>query len=245
MLVVPSFTRRRHIVIMTSITLTLVGKSSVLTGTYSPPIELDPQEKYALGLIGFYSFHSVFNIDDTNNKFYLIGVKVPITIPKGSYELKDLEEAVCSQLPDKKSVSIKANKLTQRCEIKSNTFDIDFTQTDTFRDLLGFDQPITLSANQLHTSTNRINISKVRTVRISCNITAGAYLNNKPNHSIHEFSIEVEPGYAISEVPHNIIYLPITVSSLNTVIVRITDQHERLINFQGEEIVVRLEFKKN
>lgn len=77
-----------------------------------------------------------------------------------------------------------------------------------------------------------------------CNLIKGSYLNEQPSHTIHEFSPIVPPGYKIIEAPHNVIYFPVTVKSIHNISLSIIDQKNRLINFRGETITLRLHIKK-
>lgn len=55
---------------MSSLTLTLSGKSSSLEANYFPPIELDRESNYLCCLIDFQTYNSIPNVSDSNNKIY-------------------------------------------------------------------------------------------------------------------------------------------------------------------------------
>ena len=61
---------------------------------------------------------------------------------------------------------------------------------------------------------------------------------------IHEFFPVVPPRYKIIEVLSQVIYLPVTVKSIDHLQIRIVDQDGRLVNFRGEVITIRLHIKK-
>ena len=66
-----------------SISLILSGRSSVLEAQYYPPIELESNKNYVIGLTEFLTFHSIPNVSEYNNKFRVGGED--ITIPPGSH----------------------------------------------------------------------------------------------------------------------------------------------------------------
>lgn len=82
-------------------------------------------------------------------------------------------------------------------------------------------------------------------IRVECNLTSGAYINNRLIHTIHEFFPTVSPGYKIVEVPKNVIYLPVTVEEIHMLNIRIVDQDGHLVNFRGETITIRIHIKKD
>ena len=72
-----------------SLTLTLSGKNNALTANYFPPIDLSDGE-YELGLTTFETYNTIPNVTSANNKFYFGDNDEEITIPEGSYEIKDI-----------------------------------------------------------------------------------------------------------------------------------------------------------
>lgn len=223
-----------------SFTLTLSGTSSILEAYFFPPIELSPLKNYTLGLVELLTFNSIPNIDVGNNKFYVD--KEIITIPTGSYEIEDLENYLQKALSDHNIiVNLKPNNNTLCSEIKCNR-NINFEPSDSIGRLLGF-TPRILQANITHKSDLPVTILKINSLRVECNITAGAYINGQRVHTIHEFFPIVPPGYKIVEVPSHITYLPITVQSIHNLQLKLVDQDGELVNFRGEVITIRLHVK--
>lgn len=220
--------------------LTLSGNNSTLEATYFPSIELSPSKQYALGLVEFLTFNSILNIDIGCNKFH-IGNKV-ITLPTGSYEINDINESLQQQLSGTNiQLSLRANNNTLCAEIESNS-EINFKPKDSIGQLLGFTSR-KLQAGKKHTSDTSVKILSVNVIRVESNITTGAYLNEQKVHTIYSFFPKVAAGYKIIEKPSTIIYLPLTVKSIDQLQIRIVDQDNKLINFRGETITIRVHVK--
>lgn len=167
-----------------------------------------------------------------------------VRIPTGSYEVEDIAAYIKKVLLLRKvEFSLTENKNTLKCEILCSQ-PINFTKPNTIGPLLGFKAKRILAPNRTHISRHPADILKLNVIRVECNIIKGAYLNNKPVHTIHEFLPKVPPGYKIIETPQNVIYFPIAAKSIHDLNLSFVDQENIPINFRGETITVRLHIKK-
>lgn len=231
-------------------TFTLLGHSNVLKSDYYPPIQLNPEKSYGLGLISFHSFNTIPNVDDSNNQFHYDTDKV-IVLPKGAYEITDIERYIQRQLigtfakeeEKKKLFSLEPNNNTIKCEVRSDTFTIRFDKENSIGKLLGFSKRI-LESKVLHQSDLPVQILKVSSIRVECNIISGSFYNSIPSHTLYEFPLDVDPGYAINKDPQNVIYLPLNVTTIHNITLTLIDQDGRPIDFQGELVIIRLQLKE-
>lgn len=233
---------------MSSITLTLTGEKSELNANFYPEIELNDQFDYSCALLNFYTFHSIPNIHSGNNilSYTYDGDTVDVLIPTGSYELDEIAEYfnkyfMVMTIPFK----MQGNKNTQRVEIECDkNFILNFQIENTIATVLGFKQTI-LQGSDYHISDTIVRITNLTAIQIKCDLTTGSFHNGKNNHTLYEFSPDVEAGYKIVENPRNIIYLPISTRRISTVNIWIVDQDNNPLDFRGETITCRLHIKKD
>lgn len=175
-----------------------------------------------------------------NSLYYDVSV---INIPIGSYEIDDIFNILKKSLDSYEiEFDLRINKNTLKCQLICSQ-PIDFSRKNSIGSLLGFSSRI-LEPNVVQESDLRIDIFRVNALRLECNITTGAYMNNASVHTIHEFCPNVPPGYKIIEVPKNVIYLPVAVRTIRTLNIYIVDQKNNLVNFCGENITIRIHIKK-
>jgi hypothetical protein len=224
-----------------SYSFVLSGNSAILTADFHPPIYLEENFEYVIGLINFETFNAIPNIDETNNLF-IYDTNREYRIPPGSYEIDDINNVLQQQLDlDHIYVKLFANNNTLRTHIKTGV-PITFRK-GTIGNILGFKNK-ELEANLEHISDYPAEIIKVNSINIDCSIAEGSYLNGDPVHIIHQFFPSVAPGFKIIESPQNIIYFPVTVKIIDKITLKIVDQEGQLINFRGETVTIRLHLKK-
>lgn len=164
----------------------------------------------------------------------------------GSYELIDIEKEINKLLepilPGFK-FTVHLDKVTLKCTLHC-THKLFGRDANSVAKVFGFDGSQVLNANIFTVAQSTVNIMPVNVVKFECNIISGAYSNGNPVRTIHEFYPTVATGYKIVEVPHNVIYLPITTRSISNICVRVVDQDGNLVDFRGETITLRLHIKK-
>lgn len=230
-----------------SFSFTLTGNSSILSYDFNPPIYLDENTDYEIGLVSFNSFNTIPNIDNTNNIF-VWGEKNKMNIfkvPTGAYELDELIRVLKEHMNDtdkNSEIKIIPDLNTSKISISSNRI-ISFNNTNSIAEVFGFDAK-RLEPRKTYTSDHPVKILKVNSIGIDCSVAAGSYLNGKPVHIIHQFFPTVPSGYKIVESPQNILYYPVSVKTINNLTIKIIDQSRNLINFRKEEITVTLHIRK-
>lgn len=218
---------------------TLTGNTSELSSNFFPPITLENEFSYTLGLTGFETFNSCPNIDERNNKFYYDDKE--LRIPCGAYEIENISSFLRENLGDD-AIKLTANEATLKCEITSK-YKIDFSQEGTIGPILGF-SPKILEPNKKHVSDSPVQIVNISSVLVECNLINNSYINHQLSHVLFAFSISEPPGFKIVEIPSSVIYLPVKTKQIDNITLRIVDQDENLVNFRNEKIVVRLHLRR-
>lgn len=237
-----------------SITLKLSSNKSVLHARYFPPIVLEKDSEVCL--LSLICWHSITNVDETNNCFYYDDKK--IEIPVGCYELTDINKYLRREMKkdhlsqpltdDQKTLLenhplvLEGNRHTLHSEITCR-YAVDFKKENNIGGLLGFDDIITEPFVK-HTSNKPVNILKVQVIRVSCNIASNSYDEGKASHIIYEFFPNVAPGFKVIERPNQLIYHKLNTRVISEIEVRFTDQTEKLLNLRGEVIHLRLHIRE-
>lgn len=230
---------------MPSYTVSLTGNSSTLRTSLFPALRLQRNKLYEVALLDFTTYNSIPNITNgVNSKlcYYDNEILKEVSLSTGSYEVEDINKAF-QNLMGKDNIEVKANHNLLRVELISS-YKIDFSKPESIGSTLGFPTSVgVLNPNVLHTGPDIVNINKVNTLNISCNIVDGSYKNGEKQHVLHTFYPSVPPGFMIVERPHNLVYLPLNSTYISDIVVNVSDQHGNNIDFRGEHISLRLHIK--
>lgn len=162
-------------------------------------------------------------ITGQNDKMYITAPNVlgqstnyAITIPQGLYDLPMLNLAIQRELENQQAkispkpvISLLADNPTQKVGILRNYTDIsiDFTQSDTFREILGFNsQILAINATAPVTSLgdNTANFNTLNYFLIGSDIVSkGIRFNSEYNQTLAQILVDVAPSSQIVYQPFN------------------------------------------
>jgi len=176
-------------------------------------------------------YNSIPNIVEKKNLFHIDDNVIKIST--GSYELDDITDFIYNKLKNYKlenTFKVQSNNNTLHVEITTMRESVYFNKERPVGQLFGFHQ-------KFHQTDQTVNIFKINTIRLECNMISGLYVDNTPNHTLHEFVINVPPKYKMTVTPHNLIYLPINYDEISTLSIRIVVHSDDLVNETMNEIL--------
>jgi hypothetical protein len=189
-------------------------------------------------------------ITNVNDQFYLehATINYQATIPQGLYDLNGLQAAMEREITAVGApaglFNLIADDATQKVNIRLNQAgtQIDFTQSDTFRVVLGFNSQLVPPApsvgvyNQLGDTEAKFNV--VDSFLIHSDIVPrGIRTNGSFANIIDEVLIDVPPGSQIVQknfVPTRVPANNLIGTKLKSVKMWLTDQSNNLVNTSGE-----------
>ena len=223
---------------------------------FNPKLELDKDKVYEIALVNLETYYSFPNIDDTNNVFVYShdqGVTwTKIKIPEGSYEIDDINNTIKHEMEKRGhydsinedhyiNISANSNTLKSVLIIESG-YQVDFNQPNNLSKVLGFTG--TKYEEGFHESENVVNILRINSILVNIDIISGSYVNGTTKSTIYSFFPKVSPGYKIIESPVNRVYLPITLDTIDSLNVTITDQDDHLLNLRNEKLTIRFHIRE-
>jgi len=139
---------------------------------------------------------------------------------------------------DDHNIKIGANNNTLKTVLRTaEGYVVDFTTPNSIRTVLGFSARRYLSGH--NESENIVDIMSITSLRVTCDIIGASYTNRTTGNVIYSFFPNVGPGYKIFKEPVNLVFLPITLSTISSMETILTDQNGKLVNLRGEELSIR------
>ena len=200
-------------------------------------------------------YNGIFYVTDRNNKFYVIisitdkdGYK-QITIPPGAYELENLKNEIKRIIINEGHYTeanypfaIKANSSTLGSIIEISTQGplITFVPDDSIRDLLGFNK--TTLYEEYNLSQNSVDILSFDNIFIECNIVQGLIFKGNRSGIIHNFTMDVDPGYKYIEIIRGGVqwYMMESKDIISSICFKLKNENSQLVSFNSQSITFRL-----
>lgn len=227
------------------------------TINFSPPIQI--QENWEIALDSMTLWYSYYNISpDYGNQIFRYHNGTTwknITITAGLYTIDNINEFVHTAMKadgdtgtdvngnDLFYISLTPNYNTFKLLISvSNSYQVDLTVGNLYQ-LFGFTQIIVSSSQE---GANNVNITNgVDRLLLHLDCITGSYKGGTTSDVLYSFNIDGPPSSLIQIQPYNKIYLPLNRSGfLFQVRIYLTDQKNRRVNLNGEEVSLTLTLRK-
>ena len=140
-------------------------------------------------------------------------------------------------------INISANSNTLKSVlILEKDYQVYFDHQNSLAKVLGFTG--TKYTEGFHESENVVNILRINSTLVNIDIISGSYINGTTKNTIYSFFPKVSPGYKIIETPVNLVYLPITLNTIDSLNVWITDQDDHLLNNRNKILTIRFHIRE-
>ena len=240
----------------TSFQIILSNDKSNFNTRFNPTLELDKDKVYEIALVNLETYYSFPKIDETNNVFVYSHDNgnswMKIKIPEGSYEIDDLNNTIqyemekrghFDEINEDYYINIAPNINTLKSVlILEKGYQIDFNHQNSLAKILGFTGA--KYTEGFHESENVVDILCINSILVNIDIISGSYVNGTTKNTIYSFFPDVSPGYKIIESPVNLVYLPITLDTIDSLNVTITDQDYHLLNLRNEKLTIRFHIRE-
>ena len=240
----------------TSFQIIISNDKSNFNTRFNPKLELDREKVYEIALVNLETYYSFPNIDETNNVFVYSPDNgnswVKIKIPEGSYEIDDINNTIQHEMEKRGHydeinedyyINIAPNTNTLKSVlILEKGYQVDFNHQNSLAKVLGFTGA--KYTEGFHESENVVDILRINSILVNIDIISGSYVNGTTKSTIYSFFPDVSPGYKIIESPVNLVYLPITLDTIDSLNVTITDQDYHLFNLRNEKLTIRFHIRE-
>ena len=224
----------------------------------SQPLQTN-NKQFKVAVTFLTGYNAIFNVTNENNKFYSKKTIsdddgfIKITIPPGAYEIESLKKEIKRIIIDEEHYTeanypftIKPNfsTLGSIIEISPQGPIISFMFDDSIKDLLGFNARTLYE--EYTPSDNPVDILSFDNIFLECNIAQGMIFKGKRSGIIHNFTMDVDPGYKyIEKFPGGVQwYMMESKDIISGICFKLKKENGSLVSFNGQSITFRLSIKE-
>ena len=237
--------------------LLIIMEKSTHEEHLSQPLQTNnKQSKIAVTFLTGYN--GIFNVTDKNNKFYFKkAIKdedfIQIRISEGAYEIESLNNEIKRIIIEKGyysennypfRITPNFSTLGSIVEILIPGPQISFVSDDSIGSLLGFNEILVWGEYKL--SDNPVDILSFDNIFLECDIAQGMIFKSKRTGIIHNFTMDVDPGYKYIEKFRGGIqwYMMESKDVISSICFKLKNENGNLVSFNGQSITFRLSIKE-
>ena len=239
--------------------LIVMDKSTHEEHLYQPLQTNNRQFKIAVTFLSGYN--GIFNVTNENNKFYSTksitddNHYVMITILPGAYEIENRNDEIKRIIindeyfnftSENYPFKIKPNfsTLGSIVELSNEESAISFKPSDSVGNLLGFNKRTIYEKYNL--SDNPVDILSFDNIFLERNIAQGMIFKGKRSGIIHNFTMDVDPGYKYIENFRGGMqwYMMESKDNISSICFKLKNENRNLASFNGQSITSRLSIKE-
>ena len=224
----------------------------------SQPLQTN-NKQFKIAVTFLSAYNGIFNVTNLNNKFYFTKSitdndhYIMITIPQGAYEIESLDDEIKRVIIDDEhfteanyAFKIKPNfsTLDSIIEITDPEAAISFRPSDSIGSLLGFNKRTIYEEYNL--SDNPVDILSFDNIFFETDIAQGMIFKGKRSGIIHNFTMDVDPGYKYIEKFRGGVswYMLETKDFISSINFKLKNENGGLVSFNGPSITFRLSIKE-
>ena len=177
-------------------------------------------------------------------------------IPLGSYSLADINKTLQRLIrkhtksndgKEKKDpyLVLTGNRNTFKCELeiaKKSTI-VDLNIQNSIRSVLGFNAK-KYHGGETYESENKVNILRVKTILVQCDVIKPSRVNGIPLPVIYNFFPKACPADMLIIQPEHLNYMPLTLNVISSMTASVTDQKGEILDLRGEQLTLTFHIRK-
>ena len=223
----------------------------------SQPLQTN-NKQYKIAVTFLTGYNGIFNVTEKNNKFYFKkAIKdddfIQIRVPPGAYEIESLNNENKWNIIEKGHytetnypfrITPNFSTLGSIIQILTPGPQISFVFDDSTGALLGFNEILVWGKYNL--SDNPVDILSFDNIFIECNIAQGMIFKSKRSGIIHNFTMDVDPGYKYIEKFRGGVqwYMMESKDIISSICFKLKNENNEIVSFNGQSITFRLSIKE-
>ena len=224
----------------------------------SQPLQTN-NKQFKIAVTFLSAYNGIFNVTNSNNKIYFTksitddNHFIQITISNEAYEIESLDDEIKRIFIDEGYYTeanypwkIKPNfsTLGSIIEITDPEAAISFKANNSIGSLLGFNKRIIYEEYNL--SDNPVDILSFDNIFLKCNISQGMLFRGRRSGLIHNFTMDVDPGYKYIEKFRGGVqwYMMESKDIISSICFKLTNENDQIVSFNGQSVTFLLSIEE-